>query len=429
MDLNEVLRLIRAGESERIEFKKVAGKDIHREITALANAVGGHILIGVDDDGNIVGTDAKRDMRTIAQSVQSIVPFPSMVTHKVKFDHKEVLVIVVEKSENLCSVGGIAYIRIGAGIRQLSIQEILTLSAELGVIEWDLSKIAPSSYIDQKYLDHFFEKLEEVRKKKVDHSHRQGYLKSIGALKDGQLTNAGVLFFTDPSEVLPQAKIRLAFLENEEPVWSKEYTGPVWKTIEDVYSDILKEVGKGQVVVSAQRHPVMPYPPRAIREALINAVAHRNYVVQADIRAFITPLGLRIRSPGGLLPGVRLDDPEHVPRNPSLCNLLYDFGLIERYGGGINLMKAEVGQMQGLKMDFHITTNMFEVQFFRDHEQLVDDIDRNILGVLSEPKKSGEIADMAGVSKQSVVKHMKNLISLGLVKEAGAGPQKRYLKR
>jgi len=59
MDLNFVVRLIKEGESERVEFKRRITKDVHKEICAFANADGGYVIIGIDDDGNVVGCNVK----------------------------------------------------------------------------------------------------------------------------------------------------------------------------------------------------------------------------------------------------------------------------------------------------------------------------------------------------------------------------------
>lgn len=60
MDLDTLLTLIRGGESERVEFKKIPSKTFHHEIAALANADGGYLIIGVEDNGTIVGVDVKK---------------------------------------------------------------------------------------------------------------------------------------------------------------------------------------------------------------------------------------------------------------------------------------------------------------------------------------------------------------------------------
>ncbi len=168
MDLNDLLKLIKTGESEHVEFKLTVGKDIHKAIVAFANAEGGHILIGVNDEGEIVGTDVKKSINYITNSIQSAIPPPRISTKKFKIDKKGVLVIFVPKSDVLCSLGGVAYIRIGAGIRPLSIQEILLLSSEIGTVEWDNAPITPLKYANARYYDWFFNKIEESRGKSID---------------------------------------------------------------------------------------------------------------------------------------------------------------------------------------------------------------------------------------------------------------------
>jgi len=429
MNLSDLLNLIKAGESEHLEFKRSPGKDIQKVIIALANAEGGHILIGVDDDGNIVGTDIKKAMNIITNSLQSVIPSPKIFTNRFSIERKEVLVIEVKKSDVLCSMGGIAYIRIGAGIRPLSIQEVLVLSSELGTVDWDSAPNVPFKQAKKEYIKWFFDRMEETRGRKIDKKQWARYLRSIGAVKEDRLTNAGVLFFTNGTEIIPWAKLRLIYMEENESVGSKEYAGPVWKIIEDAYTDILRETGKTEVVISTRRKKVEEYPIRAVREAIINAIAHRNYMLQADIRVFLHANRLVLRNPGGLLPGVDLDDPEHIPRNPALCNLLFDTGFIERYGHGINMIRAEVKKKPWLKLDFDSRPHRFELTLLRNFDILLDHVDMEILKILTEPKKSGEISEVIGLSKPSVLFHVKKMMRFGFIKKVGEGPQTKYVAK
>jgi ATP-dependent DNA helicase RecG len=429
MDMNELLKLIKAGESESVEFKRSAGKTIHKDIVAFANAEGGNILIGVDDDGSIVGTDTKNAMDRITNSIQSIVPLPEIMTHRFAIGGEEVVVIEVEKSDVLCSVGGIAHIRIGAGTRPLSIQEVLVLASEMGTMEWDGAPLLPIDEAEEEYLDWFFEKLEESRGKNIGNRDRTRYLRSAGALKGDRLTNAGVLFFTKATAHLQQSRLRLVYMEDGAPAGSKEYEGTVWKMIEDAYADVLRETGSREVVVSARRRKDEGYPSRALREAMINAVAHRNYAIQADIRVFIHPDRIIVRSPGGILPGVDLTDPEHVPRNPSLCNLLYDTGFIERYGYGIRMMKEEVDRYPGLTLGFDVKSSTFKVTLKKDLNALLDETDLKILETIAEPMKSSDISEIIGTAKPTTLRRLKKLEKRGLIKKMGVGPQTKYVSR
>ena len=393
----------------------------------MTNAEGGHLIIGVDDSGNIVGTDVKTALEMVTSALSSIVPPPQIATRKLSVNGRDLLVIEVQKGASLCSVGGVVYIRVGTSIRPLSIQEILMLSSELGIVAWDGAPVTDLAEADPRYIDWFFKAIERSRGKTIADEDRNRYLHSAGAVRGGMLTNAGVLFFTDAGRHIPHAKIRMIRMVNEEPVWSREFEGPVSQVIEAVYSGLLAEIQKVEVVVGARRVRVEEYPPRAIREPIINAVAHRNYTVSADVRVFLHPDRIEIRNPGGLMPGVDIADPEHVPRNPALSNLLYDAGFIERYGYGIRLIRREVEEHPFCSVAFSTGPNRFSVTFRKKMGSLVDETDRRILDAVREPRKSGEIAGAVGLSRPTVVRRLKTLEGLGLIRKEGAGAHVRYV--
>ena len=425
MNLSFVLKLIKEGESEKIEFKRDITKDIYKEVCAFANADGGYIIVGVDDEGNVVGCNAKKVLDIVASSLQSITPLPKIKTYKLSIEDKDIIVIEVEKASALCFVGGVAYIRIGTGIRPLSIQEIIMLSAELGTVNWDEIPSISVKHIKMNYVKWFFEIMERARGKKIPKKMWMKYLKSVKAVKDNKLTNAGVLFFTNASQFLPQCKCRVVFVDKE-PKASKEYEGSVWKIIEDVFADLAREIKRAEIVVGTKRIKIEEYPLRALREAIINAFAHRNYAIPSDIRIFIYPDRIVIKNPGGLMPGVDLNDPEHIPRNPALCQLLYDTGFIEKYGYGIVMIREECKKHPLVTVEFKATANKFEVIFKKDVESILEEIDKNILKILTTPKKSGEIAKELRISKPTVLSRLKKLEGLGLVKKEGKGAHIKY---
>lgn len=429
MDINDLLDIIKHGENERIEFKRSISKDIANQVVAMANAVGGHILIGVDDDGSIVGTDTKKANDRLTNSLQSIMPSPEVTVSTVEIGGQDLLIIEVQPSEALLSIGGVAYIRIGAGIRPLSIQEVLTLSIELGTFEWDKVPILPIDDARGEYIDWFFKRLEETRGRSIDDDARNRYLRSAGAVKGDQLTNAGALFFTNADETVSQSRLRLIYMSNGEPEASKEFHGPIWRMVDDALTDLRREYGGRDLVVGVRRLRVGDIPVKVLREALINAVAHRSYAIQADVRVFVHPDHVEIRNPGGLMPGVDLEDPEHIPRNPSLCNLLFDAGLIERYGYGIKMMRSTLDEHEDIKLDIQTRPGIFKLIISIDIEPLLDETDRRIVEILFEPKSSGELAKSLGVSKPTILSRVDKLEALGLVKQVGNGPATKYVVR
>ena len=205
-----------------------------------------------------------------------------------------------------------------------------------------------------------------------------------------------------------------------------QHKGPVWKIVEAAYDDLIKEVNKFEMVVGTKKILLAPYPPRVLREAIINAAIHRNYVIGSDIGIFLEDNRISIRNPGGLLPGVSLEDPEHVPRNPSLCNLMYEIGMVERYGYGIRMMRKEIDRVKGFGLVFKVTPNRFDVEIERLVATNLDKLDSKILALLNEEMRSGEISKRIGAAKPTVITHLKKLEQLGIIEKKGIGPQTRY---
>jgi ATP-dependent DNA helicase RecG len=426
MDANDLVELVRCGENERTEFKRSVTADIGGDIVAFANAFGGHILIGIENDGRIVGCDIEKAMDRFTNAAQSIIPPPTLATCVVRIGEADVLAIKVEKSDALCSIGGLAYVRIGAGKRPLSIQEIVMLSTELGMIEWDGAPLIPLSGMNKEHVNWYFKTLKAERGKTINDKDRIRYLRSIGAIRDRMLTNAGVLFFTDVRETMPNGGVRIIHLEGTEAIDSREYNGPIWRIVEDALADLSRELMGRDVIVGAHRVNVGGFPMVVLREALINAVAHRNYAVQADVRVMISKNKVEIINSGGLLPGVDLQDAVHVPRNPTLCALLHDVGLIERYGRGIALMREEAGRHKDMALRFNPRPNRFSVEVERLIESLLDEIDRKIIDGFIVPGPLAPLLDSLGLSRPTIVKRINRLIVIGLLTRRGGGRSTVY---
>ncbi len=426
MDLEELIYLIQAGESEVLEFKESAGRNIHHEIAAFANSDGGKIIVGVSDTGKIIGADVKEAIEKVTSSIQSIIPPPTIKTQKISIDDKDLLVVSINKGSSLCSIGGIVYIRTGTGVRPLSLQEIVMLSSEMGTINWDEIPMLPKEDARPEYIDWFFEKVRETRGKSIAEDNRARYLRSAGAIRKDRLTNAGILFFTEATENIAHARIRKVGMNEDGPVWSEEYEGPIWKVVEEAYSGLMRDIKKIDVVAGTRRIKVEEYPPRAIREALINAVAHRNYTISADVKILVYPDRFEIKNPGGLMPGVNIKDPEHIPRNPSLSNLLYDSGYIERYGVGIKMIEEEVEKHPICSVEFKAAPASFAVIFRKDISSAIDDTDSQILKLINVPMKSGDIASRLKISKNTVLRRIEKLEKLGLAEKKGSGSHTCY---
>ena len=157
MYVKDLFDLIRTGENERLEFKSKVNNDLGEEVCALANAFGGLLMIGVDDDGNVVGCDVKASKERISQFITGIVPPVKVTFETVAVDEKRILVVTVPQTKMLCSIGGTAFVRIGNSKRPLSMQEIFMLGAENVLYEMDRTPVHVKS-LDHKLVAEFFAK-------------------------------------------------------------------------------------------------------------------------------------------------------------------------------------------------------------------------------------------------------------------------------
>jgi ATP-dependent DNA helicase RecG len=170
-------------------------------------------------------------------------------------------------------------------------------------------------------------------------------------------TNAGVLFFgQDPQQFVLQSEVVCVLFRDELGVGTyidrKIVRGTMQDLIDGAEAFLNKYVAVGAQIVGWKRIDLPEYPVEALREAIVNAVIHRDYGrVGESIRVFYFPDRVEIHSPGALLPGITVEQMEQGKvqsklRNPVLAGLLRDVpGYMERMGSGIRLMLNETKRM------------------------------------------------------------------------------------
>lgn len=426
MKIEDIIKLIAQGEGESIEFKsKAAG--IAETVCAMANTSGGHILVGIDDKGTVAGVIPKEEERIVSY-IQGLIPPPEVSINKVYLNSKVILIIKVSKSQRFVSLGSIAYIRIGRSNRPLDVEEMAIRSVEELKVSLDaLPSPAPKEALNKRLFGEFLEKRRRIRGIPVRGSLEEN-LQRLKAVKGEQLTIAGLLFFTDyPEEHLSNVGARVIRLtpgmETQEIF---ELTGPIPRLIDTAYQEVLHRVKKTEFRRGARRETILAYPEEAIREAIINAFAHRNYRINADVRMIFRDNTFIVRSSGSFPAGVDPQNPEHVPRNPLICQFLYDMGYIERYGYGLIRMREAVDRHPLAEMEI-LTGGMKTEVIFRSSSLELDEIERKIILLMENNEiSSGELSKMLNLSKTTVLKRLKKLEHRGLIKSKGKGRNKRY---
>lgn len=438
MEFIELLNILKEGESTTTEFKENLSKDINRTACAFANTKGGKILVGVKNDGTPIGIKEDKMQQEISNQLQILRPIPQFNIESTPIGKTQIVVISIKESSMLISCKNIVYIRVGTNNYPLSIEEVIEKSAESLRVFFDqiISSITVSE-LNKKLLKEYLNKRQSTRGVEaendlIDMALRLKILKKRD--KGLFLTNAGILCFTDdPQKYIGNSLVRLVkFDDNEMKNYSyqREFVGPLQKIVTEIEEYFLKNLNRvGGFTVGFKRQEFLEYPLNALREAIINAIIHRNYFDAADIRIFIFPDHIEIKNPGSFPPGVSVDNPEHKPRNPQIAQYFYDLGLTEKYGSGINKIIKETSEHPLVIVKFIVKPYNTTVIFSKSLSRIdLDKINLKILEALASGRKgSGEIAKLIGLTRQSTIERLKNLRSLGFIKQEGEGPKTIYL--
>jgi ATP-dependent DNA helicase RecG len=415
-----ILELISKGECEEIEFKSNMPKDLSKSICALANANGGYIIIGISDGKKIVGVDAEKIKEKVSASLSSLLPIPKIKMKEVEINNKTILVLKVEKSKDLVTSGGIAYIRIGRSVRTMNLNEILIKASEVGIVEFD-EQISPLtlSNISADCLQWLI----KSRKKRWLVGSWKKILSSLRLIKKQRLTFAGVLFlYKKPQEIYPHTRIRV--MKNNE-----------WTNIEGPFKDLVKrslDILKSEIKFIVlerlgERIEIPTYSERAFRETIVNALVHRNYALASEIFIKIGDK-IIIENPGSFPPGVSIEDPKPIPRNRWVYETAFQTGFVEKIGSGLEIIQNEAKKNPFFNVRFELDSNWTKVIFERSFESFGKD-EEKVLLFLTKPRTSSEIAEFIGKSKPTVLNILKSLKNIGLVDCEGSGRWVKWFRK
>lgn len=199
--------------------------------------------------------------------------------------------------------------------------------------------------------------------------------------KNGELlpTNACLLFFgKNRADYISQSEIRIARFRGTtrtEFIDSKEIKGPIYKMLHEVEAFFKRNTRLASKIVEFKRVDIPEYPYEAIREAVVNAIAHRDYTYHwAPIMVSIFNDRMEINSPGDLLPGLDIKNLEghHATRNKIICSIFHETKDMERFGTGIGKMKRLM-RTHGLpEPEFLEEGNFFVVKFYGPGDKILD---------------------------------------------------------
>lgn len=349
-------------ESERIEYKSQMIDDIYKEVIAFANTDGGVIYIGIDDQGNLTGIDDVDDTYTrLTNGIRdAIQPDVTMFIRYILQENKVIRIEVGEgsykpyylKSKGLKPTG--VYVRQGASSVQASSEQIRRMIKESdGDIFEEMRTVQQDLTFDQAEIAFSRYNVEFTEDKYIAlglrNIHSDQYTNLALILSDQcQHTTKIAVFGDDANTTFKDAK---------------EFGGSIFKQLDDSYAYLSLCNRTSATFRGLERIEKSDYPEEALREALLNALVHRDYSYSGSIIINVNDVCMEFISIGGLLPGLSADDIRSgisQPRNRNLAEIFHRLKLIESYGTGIrkifNLYKDSVVQPR-----IEVTPNTFKL--------------------------------------------------------------------
>ena len=432
-------------ESRHLEFKSrvVDFSALIKTSIAFANAVGGRIIIGVDDKTReIMGITEKERIRIHDDFPNSLYDSvsPNLVAQIYEQNFGKYTVIIIEipasprKPYFLKTVGMAlgTYIRVGSSTRRANQEYIEDLAREAQRITFDEEIIHQSiDILSAELLKNFYGK---------NATHKRLLADKILAkhLANKELlapTVAGIMLFTEePHTYIPEALIRCTRFKGKEGrdiLRTEEITGSIEQQSVTALKILNAWLATDYELQGATLKGRLPIPIDALREAILNALLHRKYNIPGAVKIAIYDDRLEIFNPGcfpGLVDINNLGDGITYLRNPVLVRLARHMGLIETLGTGIRLIFDSCYKAGIRAPVYHEEGDFVKLIFyFQPHLDKKSDREK-ILAFIKFTKQTtaGEVANYLSVSRNTAIRKLNALVKENHLLKIGKGPTVKY---
>ena len=441
-------RLLRDRPNQLVEFLLLPDTGALAEtLVAFANGDGGTILVGVSPEGTILGDVTPDDLEESLLAAQAQCRPPIEVGwEQVESPGGTLIAIRVPRSSELHALAdGRVLIRTGPENKPLTGPQIRQLAATKSAGDFEAEPVGGAALDDLSpdIIQEYLAKRQE-RGGGPSRGPLPEFLQEIGVLGESdQPTVAGLLLLGERPQVhLPQSGLVFVRFVGTEPRGSdglavygrrEEIGGPLARMIERSWQVVWEEMRVGAVVKGLLREEQTEYPPFAVREALVNAICHRDYRLRGrriEVRMFDDRL--EVISPGGLPGYITLENivDEHFSRNPRIVAGLFQWGYIEELGLGIDRMIEEMLRAGHPAPAFRATPYSFTVTLYNVLERpVVPDWERSMnerqLRALHYLRQQGSITNREyrelcpDVSAETIRLDLVDLTKRGLILKVG----------
>ena len=355
--------LVKRGESEEVEFKKSTAQldRALKSVCGFLNHKGGKVYFGINK-GKIDGQEvSEQTLKSISQKIrQRIKPEISLEIKVLEIEDKKIIEVKIKEGDNKpYYLDGIAYKRVGTENVVVPPEELerIILEKRKRYFDSEICERAGLEDIDEEKVKWFLKVAKVGRDYPLDENISvRDALTHLELLKEGKLTNvAVVLFGKNPQKFFLQSEVKCLHFhgtEVEKPFETYHiYGNTLFDQMDNSLGFVLDRLRRYVIPEPGKSTTRRPYeiPEFVIREAIVNAVAHRDYYSNAGIQVMVFVDRIEIWNPGELPKQLKIEDLRKphpsLPRNPVIANLLYLTKYIEKAGSGtiemINQCKKE----------------------------------------------------------------------------------------
>ena len=407
MNKADLIELIRNGESSGVEFKRadIRPERLATEIAALLNLEGGHILLGVEDDGSVSGLthEPRKVEEWVMETARThILPATIPYWETVDWGEEKIVGIVSLPSDApdkpykaKRSSAWVTFVRVGSTSREASRDEEGRLYQSARIMRYDIKPVLETG-LEELDLDRIENYFRVIQKRDVPAAQNteewRRVLVSIDILAEAAGTTVGtvaglLLFGKNPNRRLPQSGITAAaFPETEKDyntVDEELIRGPLVSmlsvkkhvvdkgVIERAVDFVARNMGSVAWLDGGRRRRKKSLPSAAVREAIVNAVAHRDYTLTGtDIEVSLYRDRLEVISPGRLPNGVTVEKMKEglrAARNELLKETLRDYGYVDHLGMGVrNRIIGAMRHHNGTDPDLIEEEHRFTVRLWKE---------------------------------------------------------------
>ena len=426
-------------ESQKTEFKVSWRDEYLKHLCAFANTQGGSLFIGVGDDGKVVG--AKECKKLLEDLPNKVINYLGIIVdvHLIEEAEKEYLEIIVPQSSVPIAFKGIYYVKSGSTKQELKGAELQHFILKKMGRTFDELPVESAGFsdIDEKVVRKFLRRAIKANRlsPEAETDDLQNIISKLKLITEsGKLKNAAILLFGhDPLRFFSSVTFKIGrFGESDHDLRFQDVIeGNIFEMPEKVIETLRAKYLISPIRYEGlQRIEELEYPEEALREAILNAVIHKDYI-GVHIQLSVYDDKLILWNPGKLPDEITIEKllQKHpsIPRNRQIADIFFKAGYIEAWGRGVGKIKdgfQKAGKPEPLFEE--LGRGVMITLFKGSHENVTESVTENredsILRLIKNNKTitTSKLAQQLNVTRRSIARDIENLKNAGKLKRMGS---------